>query len=461
VSPSRHLIDLRPLRASAPFRRLWASGLLSSLGGQVAVVAVLFQVWDTTRNPFWVGAIGLAQAVPMVVLGLVGGPLADVLDRRVVGLWSTGAQAVAALGLASQLVLGPHPLLVILLLVGAQTGAGALGAPARKTYVKGLLPRSLVPAGIALQMISFQAAMLVGPALGGILIDVATVAVCYLVNAVALVVSWFAVSSLPAMRPGRASAGPLDPAGAEELRTEVYPASAAEPATAVDPATAVEPASDVGPAPDRRSRLVRKVGTAVAMLADGVVLIARRPVLRGSFLVDLAATILAFPIALFPMLNEERFGGDPRTLGLFLSAMAVGGLLAGLWSGAVTRAHRLGLVQLGAATVWGMSLLAFALAGPVWLALAFLAVAGGADTVSVTSRAAMVQLDTADSHLGRVSAVEHIVGVAGPDVGNMRAGAVAGLTTPQFAALSGAALCVLGVLVVGLTHREVRDFRVS
>ncbi|WP_122261868.1 MFS transporter [Ornithinimicrobium cerasi] len=426
MSPGRHLVDVRPLRESAAFRRLWLSGVLSGLGGQIAVVAVLFQVWDTTRNPYWVGAIGLFQAVPMVVLGLVGGPLADVLDRRVVGLWSTGAQALAALGLASQLVLGPHPLVVILLLVAAQTGAGALGAPARRTYTTRLLPRALVPAGIALLMIAFQAAMLVGPAVGGILIDVAGVAVCYLVNAVALLVSWTAVRSLPSMRPGRATRPDAAPA----------PASA-------------------------RSRLLRRVGTAVGMLGEGVVLIARRPVLRGSFLVDLAATLLAFPVALFPMLNEERFGGDPRTLGLFLSSMAVGGLLAGLWSGAVTRAHRLGLVQLGAATVWGMALLAFALSGPVWLALGFLAVAGAADTVSVTTRAAMVQLDTADSHLGRVSAVEHVVGVAGPDLGNLRAGVVAGLTTPAFAAVTGAALCVVGVAVVGLTHRGVRDFRVT
>jgi MFS family permease len=426
MSPTRHLVDLRPLRESAPFRRLWLSGVLSGLGAQVAVVAVLFQVWETTRNPFWVGAIGLVQAVPMVVLGLVGGPLADVLDRRVVGLWSTGAQALAALGLASQLVLGPHPLAVVLLLVAAQTGAGALGAPARRTYTTGLLPRTLVPAGIALLMMAFQAAMLVGPAVGGVLIGVAGVAVCYLVNAVALLVSWSAVRSLPSMRPVR-----------------------------------VPGAEPVGPVPPPRSRLLRRVGTAVGMLGEGVVLIARRPVLRGSFLVDLAATLLAFPVALFPMLNEERFGGDPRTLGLFLSSMAVGGLLAGVWSGAVTRSRRLGLVQLGAATVWGMALLAFALAGPVWLALGFLAVAGAADTVSVTTRAAMVQLDTADSHLGRVSAVEHVVGVAGPDVGNLRAGVVAGLTTPQVAAVTGALLCVVGVVVVGLTHREVREFRVS
>lgn len=456
MSPTRHLLDLRPLRESPPFRRLWLASMLAGLGGQVAVVAVLFQVWESTRNPFWVGAIGLAQAVPMITLGLVGGPLADVLDRRLVSLWSTGAQALAALGLASQAVLGELPLTAVLALVAAQTGAGALGAPARRTFTVRLLPRRSVAAGIALLMLSFQAGMLVGPALGGVLIDVASVGACYLLNALALVVSWFAVRSLPPMRPERPARDPEAPA--PEGKASSPDAEAPAP-DAEAPAPEVVP-----PEPDRApalARLLRRLRTAVAMLGDGVVLIAHRPVLRGSFLVDLAATLLAFPVALFPMLNDERFGGDPRTLGLFLSSMAVGGLLAGVWSGAVTRARRLGLVQLGAATVWGMALLAFALSGPVWLALGFLAVAGAADTVSVTSRAAMVQLDTPDSLLGRVSSVEHVIGVAGPDVGNMRAGAVAGLTTPQVAAVTGAALCVVGVAVVGLTHRSVRDFRVS
>ena len=113
----RALVDLSPLRVGT-YRRVWANGLLAGLGIQVATVAVLFQVWDLTRNPFWVGAIGLVQAVPLILFGLVGGPLADVLDRRRVALWSTGGQSLAGLALAGQLVLGTYPLPVLLGLVG-------------------------------------------------------------------------------------------------------------------------------------------------------------------------------------------------------------------------------------------------------------------------------------------------------------------------------------------------------
>src|SRR5699024_6170104 len=110
---------------------------------------------------------------------------------------------------------------------------------------------------------------------------------------------------------------------------------------------------------------------------------------------------------------------------------------AGLFSGSFTRARRAGRLQLIAAATWGVALAGFGLAEPLWLALGLLAVAGAADTVSVVVRAAMVQLDTADSHRGRVSALESVVGQAGPDVGNFRDGVVAGLTSAPVALVSG------------------------
>lgn len=135
------------------------------------------------------------------------------------------------------------------------------------------------------------------------------------------------------------------------------------------------------------------------------------------------------PIALFPLVNEIRFGGNPRTLGLFLSAVAVGGITAGLLSGTVTHWRRSGLVQLSAAGIWGLALACFGLAGPLWLALGCLAVAGAADTVSVVTRSALVQLETPDAYWGRVSSVEHVIGVAGPELGNFRGGLLASVTS--------------------------------
>lgn len=411
------LIDLRPLGASRDFRRLWASGLVSATAVQMSVVAVLFQVWEMTGSPVWVGTIGLVQAVPMILLGLLGGAVADALDRRGVVVRTTAAKTVVAGALTLQAVLGVGSLALVLVLVGLQASSAALGAPARRTFVKRLLPPRLLAAGVALHMIAFQAAVLVGPALGGVLVGALGVGACYGLNAVGFLLSLWAVHRLPPMPPE-------------------------------------------GDGPARAGTGPPRLRSVVTSLTEGVRLTVRRPVLRGSFLTDLAATLLAFPVALFPMINELRFGGDPATLGLFLSAVAVGGLLAGVWSGAVTRSAHLGWVQLGAATVWGLALVGFGLAGPLWLALLLLAVAGAADTTSVTTRGAMVQLDTDDRMLGRVSSVEHVIGAAGPDLGNFRAGLVAGWTSPAVAAAGGGVLCVVAVVAIAVTHPQVARFRV-
>jgi predicted MFS family arabinose efflux permease len=190
----------------------------------------------------------------------------------------------------------------------------------------------------------------------------------------------------------------------------------------------------------------------------GWLYILRRPTLWGAFATDLSATLLAMPISLFPLINEIRFDGDPRTLGLFLSAVAVGGITAGLFSGTVTRLRRAGAVQLTAALVWGLALAGFGLAGPLWLALGCLAVAGGADTISVVTRGALVQLETPDAYRGRVSSVEHVIGMAGPEVGNFRGGLVASLTSAPVALVTGGLAGAVGVCVVALTNRPLRTY---
>ncbi|MCD0442142.1 MFS transporter [Glycomyces sp. A-F 0318] len=409
MRPPTGLIDLRPLAASAPYRRVWVGSALSGLGHQMTVVAVLFQVWELTGSPVWTGMIGLASAVPMIVFGTVGGSLADAVDRRVLVRWTTLGSMLAAAALAAQSAAEAHHLALVLALVAAQSTCVALGSPARRTLPARLLPRDLVPAGLALQHLSFQAAMLAGPALAGLIIGRWGLTACYTVEAVALAASLYAVVRLPS----------LPPSGTETHR------------------------------PGLRS------------IADGLRHIARAPAVRGSFATDLFATLLAMPVSLFPLVNELRFGGSPETLGLFPAAIAVGGILAGLASGLVSRADRIGLVQLGAAGAWGAALAGFGLAEPLWAVLGALAVAGAADTIAVISRGTLVQLATPDSHRGRVSSAELVIGIAGPDLGNARAGAVAALTSGPFALASGGLLCVAGVLWVGLRNRPLREFRVS
>src|SRR5699024_4968350 len=310
-----------------------------------------------------------------------------------------------ACGLAGQALVQVQSLALLLALVGGQATFGALGVPARRALPPRLLPLAQVPAGIALQHLSFQVSMLVGPALAGIVIAELGLTWAFGVQAATFVLAWLGVLRLPHLPPAEGAGRP-----------------------------------------------------GLAAMVAGVRLVLRRPVLRGSFATDLFATILAMPISLFPLVNEVRFDGSASTLGFFLSAVAVGGIVAGLLSGTVTRARRAGLVQLAAAGTWGLALARFGLAGPLWLALGLLAVAGAADTISVVIRAARVQPDTPDSHRGRVSAVESVIGQAGPDVGNFRGGVVAGLTSAPVALVSGGIACVAGVAWVAWRNGDLRHY---
>ncbi|MGW3271848.1 MFS transporter [Streptomyces kronopolitis] len=404
----RTLIDVTPLRSSPPFRRLWIGQTLSGFGSQMTLVAVMFQVWQMTTSPTWTGAVGLAQAVPLIALGLFAGSLVDRVDRRKFYLLTTSGQAVCSLLLALQGVLGHVPAAGVLGLVALQSCFVAGGGPASRTFIPHLLPKQQLAAGLALRRIAFQGAMLLGPALGGLIVGGLGVGACYLIDALTFVAAFYGAFGLPQMNPGD------------------------------------EPAR-----PGLRGVL------------DGLTFLGRTPVIRGALLTDLATTVLSMPISLFPLINAERFDGNPRTLGLFLTAIAVGGVAASLFSGTFTRFPRPGLVMLGGSATWGAALTLFGISPNRWIGLAFLVIAGAADTVSVVSRSTVVQMHTPHELLGRVSAAEQIVGQAGPDIGNMRGGLVADATSGATALVSGGLLCLGAVAVVGATTADLRSSSVS
>lgn len=396
---SRALLDVTPLRTSPDYRRLWIGGLLSGLGGQMALVAVLYQVWESTRSTIWTGAAGLAQALPIIVLGLSAGALVDRVDRRRFYLTTKIGQAVCAVPLTVQAFTGGSAPLV-LCLVAMQSLFVAGGGPASRTFLSRLLPDDQLAAGLALNRIAFQTAMLIGPALGGLVISGVGVGGCFLVHTLTFAVALWTAIRLPPMPPS--------------------------------------------PSPGR-----------TGVLAGLRFLGGNRPV-RGALLIDLAATVTAMPISLFPVVNAERFGDDPRTLGLFLTAIAVGGVVASALSGTFTRSERPGTVMFAGALTWGGALTLFGVTPNAWAGLALLAVAGAADTVAVVARSTVVQRHTPDAFLGRAAAAEQIVGQAGPDVGNLRGGLVAAGSSATIALVSGGLLCVAAVAAIAARTPELR-----
>ncbi|MGW7405824.1 MFS transporter [Streptomyces sp. NPDC054833] len=401
---TRSLIDVRPLRTSPVFRRLLIGRTVSSLGGFMTMVTVMYQVWDMTHSAAWSGAIGLAQALPLVVFGLFAGAWVDRADRRRVFLTATVGQAACSVLLAVQGFTGHVPVTAVLALVATQSAFGALGAPAAGVFVPRLLPKDQVAAGLALNQITGKSMMLAGPALGGVLLGWLGIGACYLLDALSFALAFYGAFGLPA----------LPPEG--------------EPSRA-----------------------------GLHGVLDGLRFLARHRVVRGALITDLAATVLSFPTSLFPLVNAERFGDNPRTLGLLLSAMAIGGIGATALSGSVTRLGRPGRVMLCGAGTWGAALVLFGMSTDPWTGLGLLVVAGAADALSVVSRSTIVQTRTPDALLGRVTAAETIVGQAGPSLGNVRGGLVAGWTSGATALITGGLLCLLAVGAVGATTPELRD----
>ncbi|MFF4484911.1 MFS transporter [Streptomyces sp. NPDC001544] len=404
MSLTRTLLDTRPLHTSPAFRRLLVGRTVSVLGGFMTMVTVMYQVWAMTASTAWTGAVGLAQALPLVVFGLFAGSWVDRGDRRRIFLTATVGQAACSVLLAVQGFTGHVPVAAVLALVAVQSAFGALGAPAQGVFVPRLLPKEQVAAGLALNQVAGQSMMLLGPAVAGVLLGWPGIGVCYLLDALSFGVGFYGAFGLPA----------LPPEG--------------EPSRA-----------------------------GLHGVLDGLRFLAGHRVVRGALITDLAATVLSFPVSLFPLVNAERFGDDPRTLGLFLSALAVGGIAATALSGPVTRLARPGLVMLCGAGTWGGALVVFGMSSDPWAGLGLLVVAGAGDAVSVFSRSTIVQTRTPDALLGRVTAAETMVGQAGPSLGNVRGGLLAGWTSGTASLIIGGLLCLLAVGAVGATTPELRE----
>ena len=199
----RLLADLTPLRESAAFRRLWTGITLSSIGSAMTSFAVMLQVYDLSHSSFAVGAIGVAQMVPTLIVGLLCGPVVDALDRRKLVLVTSSCLALVSAALAAQAFAGLGLLWPLYALVAVQSAISAMDCPARSTFVPALLPPGQLAAGLALNRVSFQITLTAGPALAGLIAAVPHLGLraCYLADMVSFAAALYGIARLPAMRP--------------------------------------------------------------------------------------------------------------------------------------------------------------------------------------------------------------------------------------------------------------------
>ncbi|HEX7522121.1 MAG TPA: MFS transporter [Acidimicrobiia bacterium] len=409
----RLTVDVAPLRISRDFRLLMTGELVSETGSQITLVALFIQVFQLTGSALAVGAIGLVQLAALVVTTFFASPLIDRVDRRRLLIISQCLQATMSLVLLGG-ALAKHPPLALVYTAGAlAAGLAGFSLSTRSAITPMLMPASQLSNALAINQVMWNTCLIAGPAIGGVIVGQAGLPWAYGIDAAS-----FGATIVAAilMRP-------LPP------RHELV----------VDD-------------PDSESNWQR--------LLEGFRYLRGRRVLQSTFIVDLIAMIFGMPRALFPILALVQFHQGDEVVGALFSAAAVGALLGALTSGWVERVRRQGLAVLVAVSIWGLAIAAFGLTGPrLWLALSFLAVAGGADVISAVFRSTILQLSVPDDLRGRMSAVHILVVTGGPRLGDFEAGLVAALFTPAIAVVSGGLACVAGVGVLALAVPEFARYR--
>lgn len=407
----RLTVDLSPLR-SVDYRRLWLGQAITVIGAQMTLVAVPTQVYLLTERTLYVGITSIVALVPLVVFGLLGGAIADAMDRRVLLLITAGGAAVTSALLFGQALLpGGGSLWLLWVLTAAQSACFAVNSPTRSAVIPRLVPRAVIPAANALNMTVLSIGIIAGPLLAGFLIESGGLEWVYLIDAMGFGFAVFLLFGLPQLRP--------EPSAPGKAR--------------------------VGP--------VRRV-------LEGFAFLRWQPILLMTFVVDLIAMILGHPRALFPELSTTTFAGGSNALGWLFAAASIGALLAGLLSGWLSRINRQGLAVLVSIGVWGGAIAMFGISGSLPLAVFWLAVAGAADMVSSVFRSSMLQLAAPDDMRGRLQGVFIVIVAGGPRLGDLRAAGTSAWTSPEFAMVSGGVLIVAAMAVVALLVPSFRRYDV-
>jgi MFS family permease len=396
------LADTTPL-SNGPFRRLWSANIVTVIGAQLTVVAVPAQIYAMTGSSAYVGLTGVFGLVPLIVFGLWGGALADVLDRRsILRVTTVGLIASSAL-FWLQAAAGADNVWLLLSLFAVQQAFFAINQPTRSAVLPRLLPPEQLPAANALNTTVMQSGAIAGPLVGGALIPVFGFSALYAIDTFTLLATMWAVIKLPAL--------PIE--------------------------------GSTGAAPGLRAVL------------DGFSYLRGHRVLLMSFVVDIIAMVFGMPRALFPEVAHQSFGGPTDgglAFALLFAGIPAGAVLGGVLSGWVSRVRRQGRAVIVAILTWGVAMAAFG--GAVGLApharhlmlgvaVLMLVVGGAADMASSAFRNSMLQSAGSDAVRGRLQGVFIVVVAGGPRIADVVHGAAASAVGTALAAGIGGLLVLI------------------
>ena len=404
------------------FRALWAGQIVSLTGTQMQSVAIHWHVYLLTGSPLALGLVGLTRAVPIVLFSLLAGVVADRRDRRAVMAAAQGAMTLAALALAALTFTGHDSLGAIYAVTALSASASAFDGPARQALLPRLVPAGYLPGAFSLNLAMFHAAMISGPAFAGLLIarlapgaanGARGLGWIYVLNALSFVAVLVALATM------RTSG-----------RVEAPPEGHAAPLSA---------------------------------LREGLRFVFTTPVMVWTMTLDFFATFFSGALSLLPIVADRILGVGGHGYGWLMTAPAVGALAGALFLSVVSLPKRQGVVLLGAVAAYGSLTVVYGLSRTFWLTFAALALGGLADAISTVIRQLVRQLSTPDALRGRMTSVNMIFFMGGPQLGELEAGFVASLFATaavgvSVSIVSGGLATVVAASVVAALSPAVRRY---
>jgi MFS family permease len=387
------------------FRLLWIGQLISVTGTQMQLVAINWHVYLLTKSPLALGGVGLVRILPIIFCSLVGGVVADAVDRKRLMLATQGSMLVCAAALAVMTATGLQSIWPIYALTAIASAALAFDNPARQAMLPTLVPVEDFPNAVSLGIVVFNSAMIVGPALAGVLLSIRGPALIYGINAASFIAVIIALLLMHASGRPRV----------EEQAPQI----------------------------------------SLTALREGLRFVWRTPIIVQTMTLDFIATFFASATALLPIFAAEILNVGARGLGLLAAAPGAGSIVTGLLMARLGVNRKQGKIVLGSVVIYGAATVAFGFSRWFWLSLLMLGITGAADTVSTVLRQTIRQLVTPNHLRGRMTSVNMIFFMGGPQLGEMEAGAVAALIGAALSVVTGGIGCLLAVAAASLWAKEL------
>jgi MFS family permease len=391
------------------FRIFWTGSFCSSIGSQFTTVAMAWQIYELTHSPLQIGLLGLARALPQIVLLLFAGLLADAVNRRKLMMCTQAGLCCVSATLALLTFAGkasPHLLYMATMLLALFS---SLEQPSRQSLIPNLVPREDLPRALALQGTQRHVPMIAGPSLAGIVLALAGPTACYTIDAL----SWLAMLS-----------------ALVRLRTQISEGAG-----------------------------LRTVS--LRSLQEGIGFVRKHGIILPLMMLDFGATFFGNVRGLLPIYAKDILAVGPTGLGVLYSARAVGSLGAAAAMSFWGPVKRSGLWVFIGVGIYGLSTVLFAYSGWFWFSLLMLTLTGVGDTISSILRGTINQLQTPDELRGRMSSINGIFTMGGPQLGQFEIGIIATWLGTEIAALTGGMATLAIVAAVAVAFPHVRSYRIQ